>query len=829
MKVREATRFVDLLGKDRAATWLRFIHPQRRGAGGGDHQGLTSRESMLIERCQAAGFNVYAVIGNADIASGKGGGVTDADITAVPALFVEWDDGASIERQTARPAALGLPDPTVMVSTGGKSVHAYWVLHAPMAPDEWRPLQRRLIAHCNGDKACSNPARVMRLPGSAYISKTTGEPTGECQIINDTGSRYSAAEIAACLPAPEAPPAPPRRPAAPPGRQPRGLDEISAAAACIPMRVGGMGTYEADRNALCGCSAALAEAGVADPDAAALALLGHLWPSERDAAQVLESTTTRSAASFWSIAREHGHQLQRQPPAQPAAKADGGKQNVDSVKSWMQLLGELLQAVISSDDDAAMVLRAEAIMRFRRTDAQIDAALFKLHTSEELQREDTMAPESLDLSKISGMDWLVEGFIPDNDLTLLYGAAGTGKTTAALALACAVLRGTGFLDHEHPARQTGVLFIASDSGATPLYAAMQDMSMADMPEVNEGPEKRFHVWAADPDQGMTAWGADLRGCIQLLHFIQRHQIGLVLIDSCKAACSRAGLDYMNNQLVTELLTHFKEVICPHAAVVWLTHDGVAREAHAGAKAWKEIPSMVHMLKPVDDPNGKPSNSQRWWGVMKSRMGPTRQFNYAMQDGQLTPVKGMEVLGNCLARVVDVLVGALQLQGVEALSRTELQQRICMAGGPSRKTLDNTLTTACRAKHPEICRVSGRRGHYKLAPRIADPLKGCMLIGKEQGQKPVPDCDLSSSRQVPMGTSNHESEFPREKDGNLTNASGGNGSDLVPSQCACTPIEAWHTRAAELYADGKHYNTIALLLEQEMGVRVDGRQVKEALR
>jgi alanyl-tRNA synthetase len=30
-----------------------------------------------------------------------------------------------------------------------------------------------------------------------------------------------------------------------------------------------------------------------------------------------------------------------------------------------------------------------------------------------------------------------------------------------------------------------------------------------------------------------------------------------------------------------LLTFFKEVICPHTAVVWLNHDGVAKGAHAG--------------------------------------------------------------------------------------------------------------------------------------------------------------------------------------------------------------------------------------------------------
>ena len=109
----------------------------------------------------------------------------------------------------------------------------------------------------------------------------------------------------------------------------------------------------------------------------------------------------------------------------------------------------------------------------------------------------------------------------------------------------------------------------------------------------------------------------------------------------------------------------------------------------------------------------------------------------------------------------------------------------MTGGPSRKTLDNTLTTATRAKHPEICRAG--RGRYKLAPRIADSLKGCLLNGKEEGKKQVRDSDLLTSRQVPMGTSVNSKNFPREKDGKLPNACQVKRSAYLPSQNACTSI------------------------------------------
>ena len=301
-----ATRFLRALGKDPAFTRLRCIKPNRGGAE--EHQGVDSEADLIwLNNKITAGFNVYAVIGNATGATGKGGGVTDADITGVPALFVEWDDGASIEEQIQRWQSLGLPEPTVMVATGGKSLHCYWRLDEPMAPQPWRALQKRLIAHCKSDSTCSNPSRVMRLAGSVYFDKKTGEPTGKCEIIANSGACYTAAEIEAHLPAP----APAKPVAAGPSRQfePRSIDEVNTAATFVPRRHGGEGTYDSDRNALCGCSAALAEAGHSDPDNGALALLSYLWPDEKAAQQVLESTTTRNAASFWAIAREHGYDL----------------------------------------------------------------------------------------------------------------------------------------------------------------------------------------------------------------------------------------------------------------------------------------------------------------------------------------------------------------------------------------------------------------------------------------------------------------------------------------------------------------------------------------
>jgi hypothetical protein len=317
-----AAAFLRLLGKDPAETYFRSIQP------GTTPKCFRGFGPDTLGRANAS-QSIYFVTGNAIGASGKGGGVLASDIATCPALFTEWDD-RPIEWQVQAWKEQSLPEPTVQVLTGGKSVHCYWLLSEPMPPDQWRVLQARLIAHCGSDQKLKDPCRLMRLPGFAYINKATGKPSGQMtEVIRSSTTRYSPDQIAACLPAVEAP-----APASGPSRKtaakasskasnlpPRPLEQIEAAAQFIPERVVGGDTYEECRNALCGCAAALAEAGVADPDGAALDLLASKWPDRGDAEQVLGSTTTREAASFWRIAEAHGFDLsrskRRRPPPPP--------------------------------------------------------------------------------------------------------------------------------------------------------------------------------------------------------------------------------------------------------------------------------------------------------------------------------------------------------------------------------------------------------------------------------------------------------------------------------------------------------------------------------
>ena len=121
------------------------------------------------------------------------GGDRDEDISRVNAVFVE-NDSLSIEEQISRLEAFELP-PSLMVKTA-KSVHAYWLVKGVQVAD-FRPLQKRLVAKFDGDSACVNESRVLRLPGFNHCK---GEPVMVECIKFAPELRYTKEQLDAALP-----------------------------------------------------------------------------------------------------------------------------------------------------------------------------------------------------------------------------------------------------------------------------------------------------------------------------------------------------------------------------------------------------------------------------------------------------------------------------------------------------------------------------------------------------------------------------------------------------------------------------------------------------
>ena len=198
----ETLRFLELLGRT-PETVDALLFPPKTGPGSDkgaqklklDEEGRQSAERLLSMPLYK--FHSLGVRPNP-------GGSKAAEITEGRALFFETDGGLSIEAQEALPELLGLPEPTVTVWTGGKSLHQYWA--APegegLSPAEWKQAQARLIAavkeaapDAGVDECIKDPSRVMRAPGGLHPSG------GRASIHSEGGKLYSLAALVERLPA----------------------------------------------------------------------------------------------------------------------------------------------------------------------------------------------------------------------------------------------------------------------------------------------------------------------------------------------------------------------------------------------------------------------------------------------------------------------------------------------------------------------------------------------------------------------------------------------------------------------------------------------------
>ena len=286
--------FLDTLGKDVKTVRLRSFFPKNHPLKATDHGKKSHANGDWIYRMQSEGRGVYIVVND--------GGDTDSEITACRAFFVEWDD-RSQEEQINAWKELGLPEPTLQINTGGKSIHNYWVLKKVIDPKTWKPIQERLLDHADADRALKNPSRVMRLAGT-YHMKDDGKRGGMTKIIHNSNKKYSYKDIESCLPTlkqhervknsvsfNEFEKAP--------------IEVVEKALFCIPPRKPNTNTYHMYRNILWGLIKACEDAGKSAADA--VQMMKTHSPEWGGIDQVAYSGGSQiNAGSFWYFAKENG-------------------------------------------------------------------------------------------------------------------------------------------------------------------------------------------------------------------------------------------------------------------------------------------------------------------------------------------------------------------------------------------------------------------------------------------------------------------------------------------------------------------------------------------
>ena len=127
------------------------------------------------------------------------GGHTDDAITRINAQFVEMDDGTFAE-QWEKINSFPLP-PSMVIQTR-KSLHVYWFMEKGKAGvGRFREIQKLLVRWFDGDPACVNESRVMRLLGF-YHNKTDTPVMVRCVCFHPE-RRYTQEQLLAVLPEPE--------------------------------------------------------------------------------------------------------------------------------------------------------------------------------------------------------------------------------------------------------------------------------------------------------------------------------------------------------------------------------------------------------------------------------------------------------------------------------------------------------------------------------------------------------------------------------------------------------------------------------------------------
>ena len=334
---------------------------------------------------------------------------------------------------------------------------------------------------------------------------------------------------------------------------------------------------------------------------------------------------------------------------------------------------------------------------------------------------------------------LLPGFVHKGKDVLLFGASGSGKTLAGLAITYAVSSGhTPFLDMAEgtaPPDRGPALWIGSDGGEG-AHAMVKDY--AGMLQVSGRAhwDHNFTFWGADEETGEQPWGFNVAGIHRLCTELERgHPNGdryaVIVLDTLKAVMDLGGINYTGPAMGTAMRLMQAIAAKYQAAAVWLHHPSKSNRGadtgisgSGGNSNIYEVPFAVHNLYKV--PRQGHDHVTRW-KVEKFRGNAGRVFDYVLDRTNglfeiLKPETGTE------ADVLEAVFG----HNDGGVSSTELADALNM----QRKTLYNTWLTPLRKKG--LIRTDRQRwyldkaGALRLAELMPEKLD---TINKAFGLKP----------------------------------------------------------------------------------------------
>ena len=384
------------------------------------------------------------------------------------------------------------------------------------------------------------------------------------------------------------------------------------------------------------------------------------------------------------------------------------------------LIDDLLAAIKQEDEDQEMNIYRELKFIFKLSDDQIHRKLMKYFYQIKSDFRPALS-DSVDLSKVEPLTYLMDGWLLKGDVCLTYGSYFSGKTTHCLFKAYKFAKGESILDRNAPCKKGRSLFICTDGGVSTFKRAMYDLGLReDDPIFKDGEDKKIFVWGNEASQGQEAWYANINGIIKLENFVQYKGIDAVFIDSAKSISSGA-FNYLDNVQVRDFIRISRDVIAKpnNSHIEILSHDGTAKGAHAGAKSWAEEVSMVIHLKPNINEDTKKQNgvTAEFKKDRAANIDPRRRVTYKLEECEMVLENDKEIVGSCNQVILEIMCDFYK-QGQEEVRRIDIVTTAFNIASAARKTVDNTLGNMVNCK--QLRRP--RKGVYALNPKDIQRLK-----------------------------------------------------------------------------------------------------------
>ena len=189
MSLVSSQEFLEAFFPPSSTVNLRIFDDKKRGIFKGSSSCVVvdrfSSKINELQKYNSLDYGIFFMVNN--------GVNDDKSVTGINAQFVEMDD-APFEEQEKLIKAFPL-QPSLIVKTR-RSYHVYWLVRDAKVP-LFRPIQKALVAHFQGDPMCVNESRVMRLPGFYHCKK---EPLMVECIYFHPEHKYLQDQLIAALP-----------------------------------------------------------------------------------------------------------------------------------------------------------------------------------------------------------------------------------------------------------------------------------------------------------------------------------------------------------------------------------------------------------------------------------------------------------------------------------------------------------------------------------------------------------------------------------------------------------------------------------------------------